>query len=260
MIDAHLHLQDARLLSQADAIVETCRSLKISRLIVNGTRPEDWPIVAELAERFPEVQPSYGLHPWQVNEASSNWETLLEDYLKQGAVGVGEIGLDKWIQGHDMARQKACFITQLQLAVAHELPVTIHCLQAWGHLLECLQMERLPEQGFLLHSYGGPAEMVDAFVNLGAYFSVSGYFFHERKHAALGTFLEKVPSERLLVETDAPDMALPESDVRFPLGEANHPANLAVVYEKMAGLLGCSLERLIEQGRHNARRLFGSYL
>ena len=94
MIDAHLHLQDPRLLSEADTIVETCREVGISRLIVNGTRPDDWSIVTELAERFPEVHASFGLHPWYVNEAPTGWEALLEDCLHQGAVGVGEIGLD----------------------------------------------------------------------------------------------------------------------------------------------------------------------
>jgi TatD DNase family protein len=260
MIDAHLHLQDSRLLAEADAIMDTCRPAGISRLIVNGTRPEDWPQVAELAERFPEVRESYGLHPWHVNEAPSEWEGLLEDHLQQGAIGIGEIGLDKWIRGHDIVRQKECFVTQVRMAVTHQLPVTIHCLQAWGHLLECLRSERLPRQGFLLHSYGGPAEMVDTFVELGAYFSVSGYFFHDRKRVALKTFVENVPRERLLLETDAPDMALPEKNVRFRVGDANHPANLTVVYERLADLLETSRESLIEQTRHNARRLFGASL
>ena len=260
MIDAHLHLQDPRLLMDADAVVEACRKVGIARLIVNGTCPEDWPIVAKLAERFPEVSASYGLHPWQVNAVAPGWEALLDTCLQQEAIGVGEIGLDKWIRDHDIALQKACFKTQLQLALAHQLPVTIHCLQAWGHLLECLQTEPLPEQGFLLHSYGGPAEMVEAFVDLGAYFSLSGYFFHERKSTALATFVEKVPRDRLLLETDAPDMALPEPDRRFPMGEANHPGNLAVIYEKVADLLGESLQSLAEQTRHNARRLFGESL
>ncbi|MCH1503762.1 TatD family hydrolase [bacterium] len=260
MIDAHLHLQDPRLLSEADTIVETCREVGISRLIVNGTRPDDWSIVTELAERFPEVHASFGLHPWYVNEAPTGWEALLEDCLHQGAVGVGEIGLDQWIRGYDIDLQKACFKSQLRMGVARQLPVTIHCLQAWGHLLECLQTEPLPGQGVLLHSYGGPVELIDAFVELGAYFSVSGYFFHERKRTALEALVERVPRERLLLETDAPDMALPDSDIRFSLAEANHPANLVAIYTKVADMLGYSRQNLVEQTRHNARRLFGTSL
>lgn len=261
MIDAHLHLQDERLFPNAEAVLETCRHEGIQRLIVNGTRPDDWVRVAALAERFPEVRASYGLHPWYVKDVGDDWEALLEGYLQhEDAIGVGEIGLDKWIRGHDSGRQKDCFVRQLRVAVTLGLPVTIHCLKAWGHLRDALCTETLPEQGFLLHSFGGPAEMVDEFVALGGYFSLSGYFFHERKRDALEIFLQRVPRERLLLETDAPDMALPSDEIRFGQQEENHPANLVVIYERMARLLGCSPETLMKETRHNARRLFGDSL
>ncbi|MFT5407250.1 MAG: TatD DNase family protein [Verrucomicrobiales bacterium] len=253
MIDVHCHLQDERLSGDVESILETCRAEGIERLIVNGTRPADWPVVAELAERFSDqVRASYGLHPWYVGEVSSGWADALEGYLDGGAIGVGEIGLDKWTRDHDLPKQKEAFVSQLRMAMRRELPVTIHCLRAWGHLLEILQSESVLPQGFLLHSYGGPAEMVDAFVALGGYFSISGYFFHARKQAQLETFLSRVPPNRVLIETDAPDMGLPEGDEAFGDSSANHPANLTVVKARMAALLEVSGESFDD----NARRLF----
>lgn len=261
MIDVHLHLQEEPLFSGVEAIVSNCREAGIEHQIVNGTRPGDWPAVEALAERFPgQVQPSYGLHPWYVREASDGWETELDGFLRRAAIGVGEIGLDKWIRDHDLEKQKQIFVSQLALAVAHGLPVTIHCLRAFGHLLEILQRETLPERGFLLHSYGGPKEMIESFLVLGGYFSISGYFFHERKREHLRSLLALVPRDRLLVETDAPHMNLPEGEERYGEVAANHPANLAVIHERLAAMLEEDGRCLADQLTANARRLFGSAL
>ncbi len=259
MIDAHLHLQDEQLVGDADALIETCRGVGIRRQLVNGTRPDDWPACAALAESHPDqIQACFGLHPWYVNEAPEGWVDFLEEFLGHGGTaGVGEIGLDKWVRGHDLPRQREALVLQLGLAVVHGLPVTIHCLRAWGTLLEVLQGETLPDCGFLLHSYGGPAEMVDSFVALGGYFSVSGAFFHERKRGQLETFVHRVPSHRLLVETDAPDMGLPAGMERFGEPPVNHPANAVVIYERLASMLGETKTVVIDRVQANFERLFG---
>jgi len=151
---------------------------------------------------------------------------------------VGEIGLDRWIENPDIEAQLDCFRTQLALAVELDRPATIHCLRAFGLLEETLRSCTLPRRGFLLHSYGGPAEMIPSFVKLGAYFSISPYFAHPRKAAQLAAF-KSVPLDRLLTETDAPDMWPPDEMNPHPLhtidGKAlNHPANLRVSYELLA--------------------------
>src|SRR6185503_12166563 len=99
-----------------------------------------------------------------------------------------------------------------------------------------------PPCGFVLHSFGGPVEMVPAFAKLGAYFSFPGYFLHERKLRQRETF-KQVPPDRLLIETDAPDQHLPEDKILHPLVGAdgkplNHPANLPAVYSGLAEFLG----------------------
>lgn len=234
MIDAHLHLQDCISPSQGDEVMATLRKIGVATLFVNGTSPEDWEAVSELAEQVDEVIPSFGVHPWKEKDLTSGWEDVLLRYLtKHAEAGVGEIGLDKWISGHDLPRQKEIFLEQLALADSLGRSVSIHCLQAWGSLRDC--MEQSPYAGpFLLHSYGGPKEMVDEWVARGAYFSLSGYFFRPEKTAKLEVFAS-VPEDRILLETDAPDMALSDHDVRYQaVGMKNHPANLEVIYERYA--------------------------
>ena len=175
---------------------------------------------------------------------------------------VGEIGLDRWKPDLPYDGQEEALLAQLQLAAERNLPVSIHCLQAWGRMLELLQTNSRPARGFLLHSYGGPKEMVKSLADLGAYFSFPGYYAHARKERQREAF-RQVPADRLLMETDAPDQRLPDELNRFPLAEGktgkpvNHPANLIAVYEYAAQLRGVTLAALAGQVEGNFLRLFG---
>jgi TatD DNase family protein len=261
LYDAHNHLQDSRLDAERAAIMQMLPETGLSEAVVNGSAEDDWEDVARLACAYPWVRPSFGLHPWYVKERTSAWQESLRSYLMAFPnAPVGEIGLDRWIENPDIDAQIECFRWQLELATDLQRPATIHCLRAWGLLDEQLRTLRLPEHGFLLHSYGGPVEMIPGFVKLGAYFSLSPYFGHARKAQQLAVF-KSVPLDRLLAETDAPDMWPPDELNPHPLQHdgkpINHPANLRVSYELLASLLEMSFEELVGQIGENYRRLFG---
>ena len=261
LYDAHNHLQDERLKPHLTAVMAAVQAEPIAKMVVNGSGEEDWPDVLALARKFPQVIPSFGCHPWYVKHRTPSWQATLSWHLDQIPSAIGEIGLDRWIKDHDDAQQEEVFIGQLHLAAERNLPVSIHCLQAWGRMLEILRAGPRPSCGFLLHSFGGPVEMVPALARLGAYFSLPGYFAHERKVRQRATF-QKIPLDRLLIETDAPDQRLPDERNHFPLQDAagkpiNHPANLRGVYEFAAELLSMPLEDLSAQIGKNFQRLFG---
>jgi TatD DNase family protein len=260
--DAHNHLQDERLAPHLKEILAALPGAGVVRMVVNGSCEEDWPRVLALAQTVPQVIPSFGYHPWHLRERSANWKDVLRRHLDSVSSAVGEIGLDKWIKNHDLAQQEEAFVWQLRLAAQRNLPVSIHCLQAWGRLFELLKAGPRPDCGFVLHSFGGPHEMIEPLAKLGAYFSLPGYFAHGRKERQREAF-KHVPRERLLIETDAPDQSLPEDRIEFPLPSSangkpvNHPANLGAVYCFAAELLGESLETLARQVEENFQRLFG---
>jgi len=264
LYDAHNHLQDARLASHREAILAALRKEGVARMVVNGSCEDDWPEVLALARGCPEVIPSFGYHPWYVKERSPDWQAALFRHLDAAPSGIGEIGLDRWMKDPDIAAQEEVFVWQLRLAAERNLPVSIHCLQAWGRLLELLRAGPRPQCGFLLHSFGGPRELIAPLVELGAYFSIPGYFAHDRKGRQRETF-QHVPPDRLLIETDAPDQLLPPERIQYPLtdpatGKAiNHPANLGAVYRFVAELLGEPLEPLADRVGENFRRLFGAF-
>jgi len=294
LYDAHNHLQDERFGGQQDDLLAQCREVGVARMVVNGSGESDWQAVAELARRHPDrVIPAFGIHPWYVHERTPAWKERLNRYLDDvpGAV-VGEIGLDRWIlecspaaragvsqvlaefRAAPFAEQEEVFGEQLQIAAERNLPASLHCLQAWGALADRLRSGRRPACGFLLHSFGGPAEMVGSLAKLGAYFGFPGYFLHERKARHRETF-RRIPEDRLLVETDAPDQLLPGTEeLGRVLGVAeepaeewdlhgvdgrplNHPANLRTVYRGLAVIRSAPIEKLVEQVEINFAGLFG---
>jgi len=238
--DAHNHLQDCRFDGIRDQVIAEMIKSGVTRCVVNGTCPADWPRVAELAKNHPKfIIPSFGLHPWK--EPTDDWLEKLILYLDTVPNAcIGECGLDRWIRDYDIDMQTEIFIAQLKLATKRNLPISIHCLKAWGHLVDILESHPLPKRGFLLHSYGGSAELVPRLTKLGAYFSFSGYFLHERKQNVRDAF-KLVPPDRLLIETDAPDMLPPESVISYALPNGiNHPANLPCIYQAVSLFLDTS--------------------
>ncbi len=286
LVDAHDHLQDGRFAGKQDDLVADAVRTGVVRLVVNGTGESDWPAVADLARRHPQVVPSFGCHPWYLGRRTPDWRGRLERFIDTApGSAVGEIGLDRWMLENpdrwrarmartagipvaateippSMTDQEEAFVWQLRVAAARDVPASIHCLDAWGRMFELLRDGPRPARGFLLHSYGGPAEMVAPLAGLGACFGFPGYFLHERKARQREVF-RAVPPDRLLIETDAPDQSLPDALVTHPLADpadgrtVNHPANLAAVYRGHAGFTGEPVERLAARVRRNFMQLFG---
>ena len=283
LYDAHNHLQDDWLRPHWERIAADRAAAGIGAMVVNGTCEADWPVVAELARRFPWVRPSYGLHPWDVGNASPGWRDALRRQLDADPrAAVGEIGLDRWIlerarpddprlaglRRASLAEQDEAFRWQLALAAERGRPASVHCLEAWGALSAALAETPRPPAGFLLHAYGGPVELIGAYAKLGAYFSFNGH----RMGAAAGSaraerfhaLVRALPEERLLVETDAPAMPLPRERRWFALParadgtEVAHPADLAAAQAGLAELRGADPKALAGRLERNFHALFGS--
>ncbi|RFC49530.1 MAG: TatD DNase family protein [Verrucomicrobia bacterium] len=235
--DAHCHLQDPRFGQDIGSIVDTCRAQGLVRLVVNGTRESDWDRVSALAAQYPDlVIPSYGLHPWWSRERSPTWLEDLEARLRADPrAGIGETGLDRWMEDPAPADQEDVLLAHLELAVRLHRPLSLHCLRAWGQLDAILRTHPRPTRGFLLHSYGGPPEMVRPLASLGAYFSFAGSFLHPSQAKKLAAF-RLVPDDRLLIESDAPDQLLPSELDEFSLTDPqtghriNHPGNVPAIH------------------------------
>lgn len=252
-IDSHNHLQDACAMETIPELVE----LPIRYAVVNGTSEADWAAVADLAEKHPWIYPAFGLHPWYLERRTDEWEKQLVTFLKLPRASIGECGLDRWMQNPDTDLQREIFQRQLALAAAGNLAISIHCLRASGALLDVLRSDPLPRRGFLMHAFTGSEEVVAELVEQGAYFSFSGAFLDERKTNAQQMYA-RLPLDRLLVETDAPAMPLPEVAREFEARSGgNHPGNIRACHRGLARLRKMSVSDLAGQVEENFLRLFG---
>jgi TatD DNase family protein len=240
-LDSHLHLQ-----KNVDTLLEGAKR-GVQRMFCNATREADWQTVIDLAVGNKEVIPFLGIHPWFAETAGPGWEQRLMSRLQQNRAGIGEIGLDRRCRA-DFSRQQQIFLTQLQLASALRRPVVIHCVKAWGALLEILEpfaaSKRLPPA--MIHSYGGSQETLRRLLKAGCFISYSCRIMAEAKLQPC--FLD-TPPDKLLLETDAPGQAQkpPTTDADNPSPECHEPAAIIRLYAWAAATRG------IEQQKFNQR-------
>lgn len=224
----------------------------ITGCVVNATREDDWEAVAALAREFTGyVFPAYGIHPWHADTAAEGWENRLRERLSADPkASVGEVGVDGWVESPGIEVQFPVFVKQAELAAELGRVMTVHGLKAWEPLFEAMDRAAAWPEKFLMHSFGGSIEVAERLLKKGAWFSFSGHFLHPRKAKALEIF-RKLPEDRILLETDAPDMVPPEDFVKFPLGEGvNHPANLRRIAEAFERETGVGmLDKIAENGK-----------
>ncbi len=260
LIDCHLHLQDDRFAPDLPAVLARARSAGIRLLVCNGSCQSDWPSVLTLARSDPAIIPCFGLHPWYAGTRSLFWLAELRHYLKIMPSGVGETGLDRWVEDRDEAAQESVFRAQLSLAAELGRPITIHCVKAWGWMMDVLGSQRPLPQRMLFHSYSGSVELIEPLAAMGGYFSYAGSLLREKavhRRAALAA----TPPDRLLIETDSPDIIPPR---RFCIPEVvtadgksrNEPTNLVGIVRGAAEVLGIGYDELCRRLSENTRNLF----
>lgn len=242
MFDTHCHLQDKRLAPHIDEAMQKAATAGVSACMCCGTQETDWDGVRRLSTRYPGIRISFGLHPWYVTTRTSNWMEALESLLTKYPSGVGEIGLDHALDEHTFAAQEEVFVAQLSLATRLGRPVSAHCRRAWGRMMELLDDHGWPPSGIVFHAYSGGPELVAQLVRRGAFFSFAGTITSD-KNVRGREAVAAVPEDRLLAETDAPDMppVLPEeSSWRHLLHhqKINEPANLVHVVATIDRLRG----------------------
>ena len=179
-IDAHCHLLD-------ENEFDLAQTAGVNQIICNATNPKDWQSVLALKK----VIPAIGIHPWYVSDLPENTIIDLENLLIQNPeVHIGEIGLDKC--KNDFYKQEEIFILQLELAEKLKRPVHVHCVRAWGEMLPILKGHK--DLKYLFHGFSGDKNVIRFLSDYNAYFSVNR-----------DTKIPLIPSDKLLIESDAPE-------------------------------------------------------
>src|SRR5579885_60026 len=251
LVDSHCHLDDSRFDADRDAVIERALAAGVARLVAIGTGegPPDLEAGIRLAERHECIYATVGVHPHDAAKATPETFARLRDLAQHPKViAIGETGLDYHYDFSPPQTQKTVFLEQMRIAAETGKPVVIHTRQAWQATLEALR-ENWRGSGILHCFSGGPAEAEQALA-LGFYLSFGGIVTFP-KAADVQEAARIAPSDRILMETDAPYLApVPRR------GKRNEPAFIVETARKLAGLRGVSYEEIAATTTANFERLF----
>ncbi|OOG21020.1 TatD family deoxyribonuclease [Thioalkalivibrio denitrificans] len=254
LIDSHCHLDRIDLEKfdgSLDNVLDAARNAGVEHVLCVNIRLEDYPTVHGIAERYPDVSCSVGVHPGETDGA----EPTVEDLVSRGrdplVVAVGETGLDYHYHPDNNEWQRERFRVHIRAARELGKPLIIHTRDAREDTIAILREEGADGPRGVMHCFTETWEMARAALDLGFYVSFSGIVTF-RNAEALRDVARRVPDDRLLVETDAPYLApVPHR------GKTNHPAWVRDVAARVAEVRGTDLDTLAELTNRNYDTLFG---
>ena len=250
-VDTHTHFYDEWLLPDAEAAIQRALEAGVGKMIQADVDSRERPAMWEIGRRHPGVLfQMLGLYPGSVD---ANWREeldALEPYKDKGIVAIGEIGLD-YHEGLDFVQeQKEVLRLQLEMAARMDLPVNFHLRDAWEDFFTILaDCSHLHLRGNL-HCFTASYEIYERANKYGD-FSVGIGGVVTFKNASLAKTLERIPLEKILLETDAPYLApVPNR------GRRNESAYLPLIAEKVAQVKGLTTQEIAQITTHNAETLF----
>ena len=253
LIDSHAHLDGEKFADDRAAVVERALASGVVKIITMGDSLESSARSVALTEEFESVYAAVGIHPEEAQPMTAATDDQLAAWTAQEkVVAIGEIGLDYYWEKDEEKRalQRAIFVRQLDLARQLRLPVCIHDREAHGDMMKILKTEGRGLRG-VLHCYSGSWEMAAELLKGDWYFGIDGPLTYKNA-AKLPEIVQRLPAERILVETDSPYL----SPMPFR-GKRNEPAHVLYVAKKAAELRGESLEAFARATRENTRELYG---
>ena len=253
LTDSHCHLDDRQFDIDREQVIERALEAGVARMLAIGTGdgPPDLEAAIRLAERYPPVLASVGIHPHDAAKARpADFDHLRAIARHPKVVAVGEIGLDYHYNFSPPERQREVFLEQLRLAAELGKPVVIHTREAWDDTIALLERHAVAAGlRAVMHCFSGGPEEARRALELGFFLSFAGIVTFP-KAAQVREAARLVPLSRLLVETDAPYLA--PSPHR---GKRNEPAWVLETARKLAELRGEPLELLAAETSRNFDRL-----
>jgi len=216
-----------------------------------GTNSESWESVWEIVQGNSRIFPIMGYHPCELNEVNEeNWPELVAWLKQHRPVAIGEIGLDYHWDTVPHEKQHEYFRKQIHLAQELELPIAIHCRDAYPDCLRMMREECPNGVRGVMHCFSSDRDHAEETVALGLHISFGGPLTY-KKNDELRRAAAWAPLDRLLVETDSPFLA-PQAY----RGKRNEPAYVRYTAEKLAEVRGMDFNELAQATTENAKRLF----
>ncbi len=252
-IDSHCHLDriDLKPYNNDFALfVKDAAEQQIEHLLCIAIDLESYPAMQSLVAPYPQISLSVGVHPNETDGREPTVEELLQLASDPKVIAIGETGLDYFRSAGDLDWQRQRFVNHIQVAKTLNKPLIIHTREAGHDSLDILREHGADQVGGIIHCFTEDWAYAEKALALNFYISFSGIVTFKNA-LAIKEVAQKVPADRLLIETDSPYLApIPHR------GKPNYPTYVRHVAEHIAELRQTSVEAIAELSRNNFYRLF----
>lgn len=249
LIDTHCHLDATEFDADRDEVVARARAMGVARIVVPAVGRFNFDSTCQMRALYG-CDIALGLHPIYVGQHRDEDLPALRELAEQvHPVAIGEIGLDGFVPGLDMARQEWLFAEQLKIALALDLPVLLHIRRAQDVILKYLRRYRV--KGGVAHAFNGSRQQADEFVKLGFRLGFGGAMTFERA-LRIRELAADLPLDCIVLETDAPDIA-----PAWAHKQRNTPEYLPRIAEVLGELRGLSPAAVASATTANAAATLG---
>jgi TatD DNase family protein len=241
-IDTHCHLDAPEFTDSLPLIIRAAKEKNVKAILLPAVKAADFTHVKELAHQYSQEIPglvyTLGIHPLYTNQAQESDIEILENRIIESLsdprfVGVGEIGLDYFVENLDPHKQEFFFNAQLDLAQKYQLPVILHVRRSQDAILKALRRRNI--SGGIAHAFNGSFQQAEQFIELGFKLGFGGAATYERA-LQIRRLLKELPLDSIVTETDSPD--IPPAWLREECIAFNQPAFVERIAKELASIRG----------------------
>ena len=250
--DTHTHLYADAFDEDRAAMVERALEQNVKRFFIPAIDSETTQAMYALEKQFPEhMYLMMGLHPTSVSETvDQELKHVEEELAKRQFYAVGEIGIDLYWDQNFFEAQRKAFKHQIQLAKKYNLPIVIHCREAFDEVFDVLEEENGEDLYGIFHCFTGTKAQAEQAISYNMKLGIGGVATF--KNGKIDQFLNQIDLKHIVLETDAPYLA-----PKPYRGKRNESAYVLKVAEKLSELYGVSLEEIAKQTTQNSKDVFG---
>ncbi len=253
-IDTHCHIGDEKFQDERKEIIERAENEGVKSIVAVGDTIKTSRQTITLTDKYDTVFASVGIHPHHAKEWSDEIDravcALLMEHsypVRGQVIALGEIGLDYYYDFAPRDAQREMFLRQVSIAREFELPVILHCREAWDEMLDFIEEHDVGQNGGILHCFAGTVEEGKRAIESGLYLGVGGIITFKKSDEMREVITELGP-EHLVIETDAPYLApVPRR------GKRNEPSYLPHTARRLAEMFSMSVEELKTVLLNNSR-------
>jgi TatD DNase family protein len=256
LIDIGANLTHESFQHDLDEVLDRASAAGVRTIVVTGASAQGSHDALALAQQYPQLCATAGVHPHEADSYSADTGKLLRELGKsEEVVAMGECGLDFYRDLSPRRVQEKCFEAQLEIACEAGKPVFLHERDAHDRFVKILEpyLEDLPAA--VVHCFTGTESQLDAYLEMGCHIGITGWICDERRGHHLREFVYKIPTGRLMLETDAPYL-LPRDLKPKPKTRRNEPMHLAHIAKVIADITGKPIEQLAAETTQTAERFF----